>query len=118
MREPPLIAIVDDDSSLRRSLVRVLESAGYGVTAFSNGHEFLAWLSSSRPACLVLDVHLMDMNGFDVRDQVAIPVIFITAHDDAVTRERISRSAAAGYLPKPFGAATLLDAVRSALARR
>lgn len=117
MSEPPLIAIVDDDASLRRSLVRVLESAGYKATSFASGRAFLASLSSSQPACLVLDVNLPEMSGFDVRDRVTLPVIFITAYDDAVTRDRITRSDVAGYLPKPFGAGTLLDAIRSAISR-
>ena len=115
MDDVPVIAIVDDDQSLRRSLLRVVESAGYKAEAFAGGREFLEWLPSNRVACLVLDVHMSEMSGFDVRDRMAVPIIFITAHDDVATRVRLEQSGAAGHLRKPFDAATLLEAIRTAL---
>jgi FixJ family two-component response regulator len=114
----PVISIVDDDLSVRRALRRLVGSAGYAVETFGSAREFL----SSTPAthsssCLVLDIYLEGMNGFElveqlVADRVRIPIIFMTAHDDAVTRERIRRSGVAGYLGKPFGGAALLEAIR------
>ena len=112
----PMISIVDDDVSVRRALRRLVGTAGYLVETFASGPEFLRSAPSARTACLVLDIYLEGMNGFElqeqlVADQVAIPIIFMTAHDDAATRERIRRSGAAGYLGKPFDGQALLDAI-------
>ena len=117
MHEPtPMISIVDDDPSVRRALNRLVGSAGYRVETFASAREFLGSTPSTRTACLVLDIYLDGMNGFELREQLeaerlAIPIIFMTAHDDAGTRERIRRSGAAGYLGKPFDGQALLDAI-------
>jgi FixJ family two-component response regulator len=112
----PMISIVDDDRSVRRALRRLIGSAGYLVETFASGAEFLRSMPSTRTACLVLDIYLEGMTGFELQEQlaanrVAIPIIFMTAHDDAATRERIRRSGAAGYLGKPFDGLALLDAI-------
>jgi len=115
MKDVPIIAIVDDDASIRRALLRVVESAGYQAEAFASGREFLDWLPRNQAACLVLDVHMNDMNGFDLQKRLAVPIIFITAHDDVSTLERIEKSGAAGHLRKPFRAPAVLDAIRQAV---
>jgi two-component system, LuxR family, response regulator FixJ len=115
MQDVPIIAIVDDDPSIRRSLLRVVQSAGYQGETFASGREFLDWLPRNRAACLVLDVHMNDMNGFDLQERLAVPIIFITAHDDLPTLERIGKSGAAGHLRKPFHSSTVLDAIRRAV---
>lgn len=112
-----MISIVDDDLSVRRALRRLVGSAGYAVETFGSAREFLRSTPASRSSCLVLDIYLEGMNGFELVEQLAadrvrIPVIFMTAHDDAVTRERIRRSGVAGYLGKPFGGEALLGAIR------
>ena len=107
-----VIAIVEDDPSVRRSLLRVVTSAGYEAVAFASAREFLAWLSIGRPACLVLDIHMSETNGFELQERLAVPVIFITAHDDPTTRARIEKSSAAAHLIKPFAADAVLDAIR------
>jgi FixJ family two-component response regulator len=116
-----IIAIVDDDLSVRRALKRVVEIGGYTVLSFASAEECLELLSRDRPACLLLDIHLLDdgMSGFDLQERLAaegvsIPVIFITAHENAATRARIERSGAAGYLWKPVDAEALLRAIRRA----
>jgi FixJ family two-component response regulator len=113
----PVIAIVDDDPSVRRALHRLVRSAGYTVQAFASAQEFLDSLPGGRAACVVLDIHLEGMSGFDlqarlVADEVEIPVIFISAHDDAPTRERIGRSGAPAHLWKPVDGDALLGAIR------
>jgi FixJ family two-component response regulator len=115
MNDVPIIAIVDDDASIRRSLLRVVQSAGYQGETFASGREFLEWLPSNQAACLVLDVHLTEMNGFDLQKRLAVPIVFITAHDDLPTIERIGKSGAAGHLRKPFDASAVLDAIRRAV---
>lgn len=113
----PMISIVDDDLSVRRALRRLVRSAGYAVETFGSAGDFLSSAPSARSACLVLDIYLEGMNGFELQEQlaadrVAIPIIFMTAHDDAATRERIRRSGAVGYLGKPFDGQALLDVIR------
>jgi FixJ family two-component response regulator len=116
----PIIAIVDDDPSVRRALNRLVRSAGYAVQTFASAHEFLDSLPGHRVDCLVLDIHLNGISGFDLQerlaaDQVGVPVVFISAHDDAPTRERIERSGAAGHLWKPVDEQALLGAIRRAI---
>ena len=113
-----VISIVDDDLSVRRALSRLVRLAGYAVETFASAREFLASAPRGRTACLVLDIHLNGgMSGFDlqerlVADGVTIPTIFITAHGDARTRERVTQSGVAGFLLKPFGDQALLDLIR------
>jgi two-component system, LuxR family, response regulator FixJ len=114
VNDVPVIAIVDDDASVRRSLQRLARSAGYTVETFASAHDYLEWLPRGRAACLVLDVHMNEMSGFDLRDQLAVPIIFITAHDDAATLERMEKSGAAGHLQKPFDEHAVLGAIRRA----
>ena len=113
--QAPIIAIVDDDASVRRALRRLVESAGYTVQAFASAREFLDWLPRGQAACLVLDVQMDGMSGFDLQRRLAVPVIFITAHDDALTLERIRTSRVAGHLRKPIDAQAVLDAIRTAV---
>jgi FixJ family two-component response regulator len=117
-----VISIVDDDPSVRRALRRVVKSAGYIVETFASGREFLDSSPRGRSACLVLDIQMEGMSGFDLQERLvversAIPVIFITAHDDPPTRARVRRSGVAAYLPKPLDDLTLLDAIRTAVAQ-
>ena len=112
------IGVVEDDASFLRALRRLLSGAGFSVATFASAEEFLASESARGTACLVLDVHLAGMTGFDLQEQLVatgqrIPTIFITAHDDSVTRER-ARSGVA-YLRKPFREDALVAAIRKAL---
>jgi FixJ family two-component response regulator len=116
----PLISIVDDDLSVRRALRRLVRSAGYTVETFASAREFLDSSPSGRTACLVLDIHLEGMSGFELQERMAgdpapIPVIFITAQDDAATRERARQTGASAYLRKPFDEQVLLAAIGRAI---
>lgn len=118
----PIVSIVDDDPSVRRALHRLVEAAGYAVETFASAEEFLDSTPRGRSACLILDVHLNGMNGLELKERLVergsvTPVIFITAHDDAPTRERIERAGAAAYLAKPFDRQALIGAIRGALAK-
>ena len=115
MKDVPIIAIVDDDASIRRSLLRVVQSAGYQGETFASAREFLDWLPRNQAACLVLDVQMAEMTGFELQERLTVPVIFITAHDDVPTLEHIEKSGAAGHLRKPFDTATVLNAIRRAV---
>jgi FixJ family two-component response regulator len=117
----PLVCVVDDDPSLLRALGRLLRAAGFTVQAFGSAEEFLETKHPVPPRCLVLDVRLGGMSGFELHDRLvaagtAPPVVFITAHDDPVTRERARRAGAVQYLRKPFEEAALVDALYRATA--
>ena len=121
MRQPaPLIAVIDDDASVRRAVQRLLQSAGYTVATFATARAFLEADYGARTACVVLDVHLPGMSGFQLQDYLAaagvpLPIVFITAYDDVAARDRVQRAGAVGYLRKPFEQSTLLEAIRRAL---
>jgi FixJ family two-component response regulator len=122
VNEAPVIAVVDDDVSVCRSLRRLLQSAGYAVATFASAGEFLDALPRTHPACLILDIHLGGTSGFELQERLGtdgagVPIVFVTAHDDASTRERIERSGVAGHLWKPFDDQALLDAIRKAIGR-
>jgi FixJ family two-component response regulator len=120
--EAPLVAIVDDDASVRQSTGRLIRSFGYRAEAFGSGEEFLASAFSARTACLLLDVRMPGMDGLDVQRQLAergvqIPIVFLTgrASDD---EERRARSAGAvEFLRKPVGKTTLLQVLQNVLGK-
>lgn len=113
----PLVCIVDDDVSLLRALGRLVRAAGFRVATFASAEEFLDSDPPVSPQCLVLDVRLGGMSGFDLHEHLvaaggAPPVIFVTAHDDVSTRERARRAGAVQYLRKPFDDDALIAAIR------
>lgn len=116
----PLIAVVDDDPSVVRSVARLLRSVGYEVSAFSSAQEFLVSLATSLPECLVLDVHMPGMSGLELQSRLLelghrFPIVFITAHDTPQTWAAASQSSTLGVLIKPFVNNALLDFVRKAV---
>jgi len=118
-----VIGVVDDDASILRALRRLLAAAGFDVHTFGSGEELLAANSLDTIDCLVLDIQLAGLSGFDVRERLAesrfaLPIVFITAHDDAATRERAQQVPSSQYLRKPFDEQDLLLAIRRALGRR
>ena len=87
----PLVAIVDDEEPIRKALTRLLRSAGLDVESFPSGGDFLASLPNHRPDCVVLDLHMPVVSGFDVQTRLAdsgVPVVIITGHDSDETRAR------------------------------
>jgi FixJ family two-component response regulator len=118
----PLVSVVDDDESVREALPDLLREFGFAVEAFSSAEEFLASDGASRTSCLVLDVRMPGMSGLELQHelthrQLAIPIVFITAHGDETLRPRLIAGGAVGCLAKPFSETGLLDAVRAALRR-
>jgi FixJ family two-component response regulator len=116
----PLIAVVDDEASVRRALLRLLRSAHYEAEAFGSAAVFLESLSERTPQCLILDVHMPAMTGLELQEcllhiDARIPLIVITAYDDADTRERCLALKAGWYFCKPVEGDDLLEAVRLAI---
>jgi FixJ family two-component response regulator len=115
------IIVVEDDSSLNVAVSRLFEAAGFKTRCFTSAGALLADREARSADCLVLDVHLPDMSGFELARQLAAagcttPVVVITAHDDPMHRRAARDIAAQAYLTKPFSSASLLDAVKRAIA--
>ena len=118
----PIIAVVDDESSVRTMLGRLLRLAKYQVIAFASGEEFLGSLTARTPACAILDVHMPGLSGLEVQSklrisQLRIPVVLITASDDAALDRSALEMGVVRLLRKPFSSDALLEAVGIALAR-
>jgi len=121
-QERPRIAVVDDEEPVRKALQRLLRSAGMGVETFPSGAEFLDALPTREPDCLVLDLHMPGVNGFEVQSRLAqsgsrLPVVVITGHDTQESQARALAGGAAAYLSKPFDDRVLLDAIAAAIAQ-
>jgi len=115
-----MISVVDDDLSLLRALRRLLQTAGFVVETYGSAEEFVQVAHSPPPECVVLDINLGTLSGFDVRDRilaagVSIPIIFITGHDSPAMRERARKAGAVGYLCKPFEDQALISAIETAI---
>ena len=118
----PVICIVDDDPAVRRALGRLVESVGLQVEAFATPEEFLESGPTGEVGCLLLDVQLPGMDGFELHDRMieagmGVPVIFITAHPDVHARAKARRDDVVAFLAKPFDDQTLFDALEIALDR-
>jgi FixJ family two-component response regulator len=117
----PHIAVVDDEEPIRKALMRWMRSAGLSVETFASGPQFLKSLDTRRPDCVVLDLHMPHMDGFNVqahlaRNYDALPVIIFTGHDLPSARERAMAGGASAFLRKPAHDRTLLDAISAATA--
>ena len=120
MSENPLIAVVDDDASMRGALRNLLRSVGFRAAAFASAEEFLQASQIQDTACAIVDVRMPGMSGLELQQHLAtiqypIPLIFITAHGDAEARARALRAGAVDFLYKPFSEEVLLRTIQSAL---
>lgn len=120
----PLIAVVDDDDSVRRALWRLLRTVGMDADPFATGTELLQLLDSMpsyRPDCVIMDIQMPGLSGLEVQQRLAgctLPIIFITAYDDMAMRERALAAGAVACLRKPFNDELLVRTVRFALQRK
>ena len=114
-----LVAVIDDDESVRESLPDLLRELGFAVQAFSTAEEFLASDYIGQTRCLILDIAMPGMSGPDLQRELTlrrqeIPVVFITAHGDETVRPRLLEQGAVECLSKPFSDAALLRALKAA----
>jgi two-component system, LuxR family, response regulator FixJ len=112
------VAIIEDEASFRRAIERSLRASGFKADAFASAEDFLASAEYAAHACLILDIHLPGMSGFDLLEYLlasrqALPAVLITGQDHSALRERASRIPNCVYLRKPFLRTVLLDALRS-----
>jgi FixJ family two-component response regulator len=118
----PLVFVVDDDASVRKSLTRVLATSGYAVEEFASARDFLARERYARPCCLVLDVRMPGLSGLDLQAALAasgrrMSIVFVTGHVDVPMTVLAMKNGAVDLLTKPFGAKDLLNAVQRAVAK-
>jgi two-component system response regulator FixJ len=114
-----LIAVIDDDADVLKSLGRLLRSLGYCVLGFSSGPEYLNSMDRVRPDCIILDMQMPEMNGAELQAEIVrreSSVLFITAHDDPRAHQ-VAKRAGAPLLLKPFPENLLISAVASAANR-
>jgi FixJ family two-component response regulator len=116
------IFVVDDDPAVRKSLTRLMRSAGWNAEAFSSAREFLARPPFSGTGCVVLDVSMPGMTGPELREQmaarrIALPVVFLTGRGDIPTGVEAMKKGAVDFLMKPVDSGVLLPAIRLALER-
>ena len=116
----PVVFIVDDDESVRRALMRLMKSSGLESRAFASAKEFLSQGCQDTQICLILDMRMPGMDGLELQEKLResacrIPIVFMTAHEDAVAREQAMRGGALAFLQKPFEDQVIIDAVNLAL---
>jgi len=119
----PLIALVDDEESVRRALARMLSASQFDVDVFATGQEFLDSLRTRLPDCVVLDYQMPGLNGRDVQRQLSLgqihlPIIVVTAHDQPALREQCLADGAVAYLSKPLQRERLVDLINAAVRLR
>ena len=118
--KPKLVAIVDDDDSVRNALEGLLKAVDLPTKAFASAEEFLKSGQQRNTACLITDIRMPGMSGIELQatlnaERCRIPIIFITAHGDEKMRMQALRAGAVEFLAKPFDDETLLESVREAL---
>lgn len=118
--KPPLVAVVDDELSVRRALERLLRSADVDVKTYSSGFAFLEDAQTQPFDCAVFDLHMAEINGFDLQMNLIrigkwLPIIIMTGHDTPDSRARALAGGALAYLLKPVDDKVLLDAITQAL---
>ncbi len=116
-KEAFTVYVVDDDESIRRALKRLLGSVGYHALAFKSAEEFLECPFDPDEGCLVLDVRLPGMTGFELQEKLSaqgsmVPFLFMTAHDNPQWQKMAKKAGAVAYLKKPFLEQKLFDAIR------
>jgi len=114
------IFVIDDDASVRKSLARLLDSAGFSTESFASADEFLKRERFEGIGCIILDVRMPGLSGMDLQEELnkadyGMPIIFITGHGDIPMSVQAMKKGAVDFLPKPFDEDQLLDALRKAI---
>jgi FixJ family two-component response regulator len=118
----PIVFIVDNDVSVRESLVILIQNAGWQSQTFASAAEFLAHPKSAIPSCLVLESILPDLNGLELQERISsercdIPIIFLSGQADLPVAVKAIKRGALEYFLKPFDCDTILSAIRNAIKR-
>lgn len=117
------VFVVDDDAAVRKSLVRLLKSAGYIAESYASADEFFErWKKNSVPGCALLDIQMPGLDGLQLQEKLqnftdGIPIVFITGHGDIPSSVKAMKAGAVDFFPKPFNDEELLKAIREAIQR-
>ncbi len=119
----PLVAVVDDEESVRRALARMLSASQFEVDVFASGQEFLDSLRTRLPDCVILDYQMPGLTGRDVQrrltlEQIRVPICVVTAHDQPALREQCLADGAVAYLAKPLQRERLVGLINDAIRLR
>ena len=118
-----MIYVIDDDASVRKAFARLLRSANLDAETFSSAEEFLSSPKQKENACIIIDIRMPGLTGFDllerlVTERIRIPVIAVSAHDDAETREHAKELGAVSFFRKPVDDQALIDAIEWAMGEK
>ena len=123
MRSDKIVFVIDDDPGFRQSVALLLQKLGFNTELYGSAEAFLSdpRFAPSRGGCIVLDIHLKGMSGIELAKQLAdgghaLPIIFVTGNDNDAVRKAAFAQDCVAYLPKPFAAKALLQAIDHALA--
>ena len=121
--EKPFVCVVDDDSLIRDSTLRLIRSLGFRGETFASAEEFSESADLEETACVIVDIRMPGMSGIELQRLLAsrhreIPVIFITAYENEGVRAQVIGEGAIAFLIKPFGKESLLNAIQAALTRK
>ncbi len=116
----PRVLVLDDEPEMRKALQRLLRSYGFRVETHGRGEDLLASLQAGLPDCIVLDLHMPGISGFDVlatlkSDRIRTPVVVITGHDEPSTEQRVRSSGVVAYFTKPVDESALISAIEQAV---
>jgi len=120
--DQPIVFVIDDDDSVRRSLERLLRSVDLDVETYASAQEFLRRALPDRPSCVVLDLRLPGPSGLELQESLIraghnVPIVFISGHADVPSSVRAIKAGAVDFLQKPFSDQALLDIIHGALRR-
>jgi FixJ family two-component response regulator len=118
----PMVAVVDDEESMRLALARLLRGCSFAVSVYDSGQEFLRSLTTSRPACVILDIEMPGMSGRDVQRALStygasLPIIIVTAYDRPDLRVACLADGATAYFIKPLRGQDLIEALELVIRR-
>ncbi len=122
MKTAPRVYLIDDDTSVRKSLARLLRISGYEVEEFPSADEFLETCRMAQYGCIVLDLRMPGLSGEGLQDRLltmkeALPIVVITGHGDLQIMASMMKKGAVAFLAKPFDDHELLDAIEAAFER-
>lgn len=118
----PIVHVVDDDTSFRVAIGRLLQASGYHVALYQSGNEFLENPPPPGPGCILLDIRMTGLGGLEVQTRLSelgaiLPIVFLTGHGDIPMSVRAIKSGAEDFLSKPVSLETLLEVIERALVR-
>lgn len=121
-QDDPTICIVDDDPHVRASLIDLFEALGMRASAYESADDFLSRADLSEAGCILLDVHMPGLSGFDLQSRLtavgsAVPIVFMTARGSVSMSVQAMKAGASDFLLKPFESAELVEAAREALCK-